>query len=154
MPESIDKNTSRHPVICNIQFAFTEDVASCFTHTDGYSKIVSFASGKGWNELYFTKGTAKFFEKEKEEEAGSLVDQSLKFSFPGTGAQVESLFSRLLSNRSLIIRIQFDTGKSKVFGSKDCPAMFRKQSETSSKSVSAECEFYCTGEEFAWYLIA
>ena len=80
---SIPKNSNLIPAICEINWALLDDVDSITATPDRFHRQIAFKCGKNWQEIYFTPGSIEFTEKSKDTDAGELIEQSLKFMFPG-----------------------------------------------------------------------
>jgi hypothetical protein len=147
----IDKNSSRLLPVCKIFVVPVTDVNTFAEGSSRFRRTITLKTGKEWLEIYFTAGTAKYNEKEKEEDAGSLIEQTLKFSFPGEDSDTASLIASI-SLRQLIVLMSISGSTPKVFGSLENGARLKINRELSAKGSSTECEISCKSEYFAWWL--
>lgn len=139
---SIRKNSNLTPAVCRISFAPLVDIDSISASADRFSRNVSFKSGKTWQDIYFTPGTAEFSEKSKDTEAGDLFEQSLKFIFPGEDEyNLASL--DLVLGRPALVRIEYSSGMSKLLGAIDNGAKLSQVTQISSKVSGSQMEFTC-----------
>jgi hypothetical protein len=139
---AIAKNSNLIPAVCKIYFATLEDVESVLSTIDRFHLYVTFNNGKAWNEIYFTPGTAEFQEKQKENEAGDLIEQSLKFNFPGEDDTNMAALDSIL-NRPALVKMQFSTGVSKIIGDLTNGAKLSQTNQVSSKATGSQFEFSC-----------
>lgn len=147
----IDKNSNIPLLICRLFVTPVEDVRVFPEGSSRFFRSIIFFSGKGWKEIYFTPGSAVFKEKEKEEDAGVLIEQSAKFIFPGDDSDNLSLFDQL-QGRQLLVLVDLNMGLSKVFGDLENGTRLKRVSEISSKTATCECELTCVSQDWAWRL--
>lgn len=147
----IDKNSITLLTICRLYVAPIVDVSSFNDGSSRFYKIITFKSLKRWLEIYFTPGSAQFTEKEKEEDAGNLVEQSLKFTFPGEDLDSTSLLVQL-ERQQLIVLMSIDGTFPKVFGSLENGARLKRSSQITPKGSATECEIICSAQQFSWKL--
>jgi len=138
----IQKNEKLFLAISKIYFSELSDIESITENPDGTSSI-TFAAGKDWSELYFSKGSAIFTQKHKIVNEGDLFTQSIELSYPGDGIenqqQLKSLFQK-----PLIIKIQFANCSnpfSKIFGSLDNPCFFSEDFKSEKYSSNRDISF-------------
>jgi hypothetical protein len=139
---TIAKNTNLIPTVCKIFFAPLTDIDSIANSTDRFHRSVTFETGKAWQEVYFTPGTAELTEKPKDTDAGELIEQSLNFLFPGDGdGNLASLDA--IINRPSLVKIQFQDSTSKLMGDPDNGAKLTQLSQFSAKGAGSTLEFSC-----------
>jgi len=138
---TIHKNSNLTPAVCKILFALIDDVQE-ISSPDRFHRVVTFLSGKSWQEIYLTPGTFEFSEKSKDNDAGDLIEQSLKFIFPG---EDESNLSDLdaVIGRPVLVKIQYHTGGSKLMGDMLNGAKLSQINQVSAKSTGSQLEFSC-----------
>ena len=147
---SIQKNSNLVPAVCNILFSALGDIDTVENDPDRFHKTVSFQTGKAWQEIYFTPGTAEFNEKPKITDAGELVEQSLKFIFPGED-EANLLALDKIIGRPVLLKICFSTGLTKLIGNPDNGAKLVKTYQVGAKSTGSQFEFTCsTTERSCW----
>ena len=139
---SIIKNSNLLISVCRIFFVSLDDVSNVLMVPDRFHRTVILKSGTQWQEIYFTAGTAEFTEKSKVTDAGELIDQSLKFIFPGEDE------SNLLNMDSIlgppvIVKIGMPLGY-KIIGDINCGAKLQQNYQISAKSTGSQFEFTCT----------
>jgi len=141
-PSGIKKNTLLIPSVCKISFAPFDDVDTISSAPDRFHRHIDFKSEKAWQEIYFTPGTAEFNEKAKDTDAGELIEQSLKFIFPG---EDETNLSDLdaITGRPVLVKIEFATGSAKLLGEFGNGAKLSRVSQVSTKSTGSQLEFSC-----------
>ncbi|TSA24361.1 MAG: hypothetical protein D4R67_12000 [Bacteroidetes bacterium] len=147
----IDKNTNDLLIISRLFITPIDDVSSFSDGTDRFRKTITFKTGKAWKEIYLSPGITQFSEKEKEEEAGTLVEQTLKFSFPGEDSDTGSLIEEI-ERRQLIVLMSIDGSTPKVFGCLENGARLKRLTQISPKGSTTECEITCTAQQFSWWL--
>ncbi len=139
----VNKNSNLIPLVCKIYFALQQDVDSISLVPDRFHRLITFKGGKIWNEIYFTPATAEFSEKPKDTEAGQLIEQSLKFIFPGEDDLNLASFDAIIG-RPVLVRIQFSTGESKLIGDIGNGSKLSQVTQVSSKATGSQFEFTCT----------
>jgi hypothetical protein len=146
---TISKNQNLTPSICKIEFASFADVYSILVGTTPYSREVVFKSGKDWEELYFTSGTAELEEKEKSSEAGVFYDQILSFLFPGDDTTTLSDFGNY-GNKRFIVKFTYCNADIRLLGDILNPA--RLNIDFSLNDAGYKCSFQREGKEKAYLL--
>lgn len=146
------KNSNLAITITSIWYTYPEIPISITNHNDRFHKDIEYNEGETlWTEIYATPGSASFEEKEDpKNDAGLLFEQKLKFLYPGEDDTDTSLFDAV--RRSLIIKIVFNKGLSKMFGSAENPVKCERLSKASAKDSSSECTFTCLSSEPAWWI--
>ena len=139
---TIAKNTNLIPMECKIFIAPLIDVDSITNAADRFHRSVTFETGKTWQEVYFTPGTAELTEKPKDTDAGELIEQSLKFIFPGDGDGNLASMDAIL-NRPALVKIQFQDATSKLMGDTANGAKLTQLSQFSAKGAGSTLEFSC-----------
>lgn len=129
-------------MVCKIFFAPLSDVGSITNAADRFHRTVTFKTGKAWQEIYFTPGTAELTEKPKDTDAGQLIEQSLKFIFPGDDDDNLYYFDDIL-NRPALVKIQFQDASSKLLGDLTNGAKLSQTAQFSAKGSSSQLEFLC-----------
>ena len=112
---SIEKNSNLVPAVCTISCVQLDDVDAITSTPDRFHRHVDLKTGKSWEQVYFTPGTAEFSEKPKDTDAGELIEQSLKCIFPGEDDTNLAAFDAIAA-RPLLVVIHFNTGESKIMG--------------------------------------
>ncbi len=152
-PTEISKNSNLTPAVCKIFFSLQEDIDAISSIPDRFHRHVDFKSGKTWSEIYFTPGSAEFTEKPKDNDAGELIEQSLKFIFPGEDdtnlADLDAIRAR-----PVLVSIQYSDGESKLMGDLANGAKITQVSQVSSKATGAQIEFYCLTPDRACWITA
>lgn len=149
---ALDKNINRLPVISKIFYGLISSVDKITLHNnDRFTKNIILLEKETFPEVYFTAVSAVFEEKDKQEDAGLLYEQTLKFNFPGEDPDNSSVIDAI-RNRQLMIVFQYEDGAMKFFGSPDNGARFAKSTKIDGKISSSEFSFTCTSQEPAWWL--
>ena len=138
----MDKNSNLVPAVCQIFCAPLGDVDTMAPAPDRFHRCVVLKSGKSWQQIYFTPGTAEFTEKPKDTDSGELIEQSLKCFFPGEDAANLAGFEAI-TRRPLLVMIQFDTGWGKIMGDLGNGAKLAQTSQFSAKGSGSQLEFTC-----------
>jgi hypothetical protein len=138
----IAKNSNLTPAVCNIYYVPVEDVTSIESGTDRFHKVVTFKSQKDWIGIYSTPGSTEFTEKPKENDAGDLFEQLIKFSFPGEDDGNMASIDAVI-NHPVLVKIELSCGNSKLIGAMDNPAKLSQSMQISSKSAGLQLEFLC-----------
>jgi len=144
----IPKNENLVPLICRIFFSSIE-VATLGEGIDRFHKKVSFSEGNLWKEIYFTKGSADFTEKDKIEDPGMIIEQNLKFVYPGEDEDNQQHLEALI--HPMIILFQLTSGLFKVFGSNDVPVRALLSRQAAQKNTGTEINLSCNSQEAAWW---
>ena len=139
---SIPKNSNLIPAICEINWALLDDVDSITATPDRFHRQIAFKCGKNWQEIYFTPGSIEFTEKSKDTDAGELIEQSLKFMFPGEDTSNMAVIDALL-NRPVLVGIGYSTGMGKIMGDIGNGAKLSQVMQVSSKTTGSQLEFTC-----------
>lgn len=148
---NIVKNSNLAVIITRIFYTYPDVPIRILNHGDRFHKDIEYDNTKTlWTEVYVTPGTASFEEKEKENDAGVLYEQKLKFIYPGE-SDTDSL-SFAMVRRPVIVKIMFNAGLPKMFGCEENPAKFERLLKTSSKDSGSECMFSCLSSEPAWLI--
>lgn len=147
----IDKNATLVNIITGISYMYPTVPISVTSSPDKYHKVIFLGENISFNKIYFTPGTAKFTEKEKDEDAGTIYEQEVKFIFPGDDDDTNSLLD-ILRNRPLLIKITFDNLKRKLIGIPENPAKFQRVQQINDKNSSHEITFTCKANEQAWFI--
>ena len=149
---SITKNSNLVLSMCRIFVAPAADVATIISPGQ-YSRLVNFKSGKSWQEIYFTPGTAEFCEKPKENDAGELIDQSLKFTVPGEDPANLPAFEAL-QGRPLLVKMEISSGVSKLMGETENGAKLSRLFQIAQKASGSQVEISCLATIRACQLIS
>ncbi|MFZ4569708.1 MAG: hypothetical protein ACOYM0_01100 [Bacteroidales bacterium] len=145
------KNSNLAITITRIFYTYPNIPVAITNHVDRFHKDIEYDSGQTlWTEIYATRGSASFEEKEKENDAGVLFEQKLKFIYPGENDTDTLLFD--LARRPVIVKIIFNKGLPKMFGSAANPAKLERLLKTSAKDSASECIFSCMCNEPAWWI--
>lgn len=139
---TIAKNTNLTPSICKIFFSPLEDIDTISSSPDRFHRFMYFETGKDWQEIYFTPGTAEFVEKPKDNDSGELIEQSLKFIFPGEDSGNLASLDAIL-NRPAVVKLQYPDGTSKLLGEIGNGAKLSQILQVSSKASGSQMEFFC-----------
>jgi hypothetical protein len=140
---TIPKNSNLLPAVCKIFFAPLEDVESILTSPDRFHRFIYWKDGKSWQGIYLTPGSAEFNEKPKDTDAGELIEQSLKFLFPGDDESSSSALDLVLG-RPVLVKIEYTTGGSKLLGQIGNGAKLTQTGQISSKAAGSQLEFTCS----------
>ncbi len=139
---TIPKNTTLIPTVCKIYFAPLTDIDAIANSSDRFHRSVTFETGKAWQEIYLTPGSAEFIEKPKDAEAGELIEQSLRFLFPGDGDGNLTSLDAIL-NRPSLVKIQFHDSTAKLMGDIGNGAKLTQLLQFSAKGSGSTLEFSC-----------
>lgn len=145
------KNSNLAVTITRIFYTYPDVPISIKNHGNRFKKDIGYDNTKTlWTEIYTTPGSASFEEKEKENDAGILYEQKLKFVYPGESDTDTSSFD--LVRRPVIVKIMFNEGLPKMFGCAANPAKIERLLKTSAKDSGSECTFSCLSSEPAWWI--
>ena len=145
------KNENLIPAICKISVAPIADVSSLAPSTNRSYLILVFENGKTWQPVYSTPGSAEFTEKPKETDAGEIIEQSVKFMFPGEDPANRADLDQLI-RRPLIAKLDYNNGGSKIVGSLDIPAKLSQLLQVGGKSSGSQLEITCMANSRACWL--
>jgi len=138
----IQKNEKLFLAISKIYFSELSDIESITENPDGTSSI-TFASGKDWSELYFSKGSGVFSQKHKSVDEGDLFTQSVELSYPGDGIETQQQLKSLFQ-KPLVIKMQFSNCSnpfSKIIGTLDNPCFFSEDFKNQDYSSKRDISF-------------
>ena len=144
----IGKNSNLTPAICRIFLAPVDDVSSITPIPDRFHRHLAFKyripepTELSWKEIYFTAGTAEFSEKSKDTDSGELIEQSLKFIFPGEDESNLTALD-LIACRPVLVKVQYSTSMSKLIGDLDNGAKLSQVTQVSNKISGSQLEFTC-----------
>lgn len=149
---ALDKNSNRLPIITNVFYLPVELISAISIYSsDRFIKNVYLVAEAAPLEIYFSPGSAIFEEKDKQDDAGLLHEQSLKMNFPGDDNDNPTLFDAL-RNHPLLVVFQYNDGTKKFFGCPENGARFAKSSRFDVKNAGSEFTFSCSSQETAWWL--
>ncbi|MFZ4522998.1 MAG: hypothetical protein ACOYNC_14910 [Bacteroidales bacterium] len=149
---SIMKNSNLVLSVCRIFVTPIDEVAAIIS-VNQFCRSVTLKNGKSWQELYFTPGTAEFGEKPKENDAGDLIEQSLKFIFPGEDSS--NLFSfDALQGRPVLVKIEVSSGVIKLMGDLENGAKLSVGFQISQKASGSQMELSSLATGRACYLLS
>lgn len=148
---AFDKNSNLAEVITSIGYLYPSIPSSIIDGTDKYHKQIFVAEHVTFNEIYFTPGTAKFSESDKDDPAGGFIEQELKCIVPGEDDDTPSLMDAL-RGQPLLLCIGFINGTKKLMGLAENPAKLSRKQQISDKLNAAELTFYCASTELAWWI--
>ncbi|MEI7723460.1 MAG: hypothetical protein WCK09_00290 [Bacteroidota bacterium] len=150
---TIQKNSNLIPSVCKISVVPVSEVSYLGNTTDRFHKSIDFSGSIGWTGIYFTPGTAEFVEKPKDTDAGDLLEQSLKFIFPGEDdANVSALDA--LVGPPVLVKIEYTTGAAKIMGDMVNGAKLSLTNQVASKGAGYQFEFTCSATYRACWLDA
>ena len=145
------KNSNLAITITGVFYCYPDVPVSITNHIDQFHKDIVYVEHTSlWTKVYSTPGSASFEEKEKDNDAGVLFEQTLKFLHPGEDDANTDSFEDM--RRPLIVKITYNKGLPKMFGCSGNPAKFERLSKTSAKDSASECIFYCLASEPAWWI--
>lgn len=159
---TIAKNSNLIPSVCKIFFALLDNVDSITLAADRFHRNIVFKdnplahtppSPHTWQQIYFTVGTAEFTEKPKESDAGELIEQSIKFIFPGDD-DTNLLSLDAIIGRPVMVKIEFSGEVSKLMGDLDNGAKLSQIYQISSKGTGSQLEFSCMATYRACWISA
>ncbi len=139
---TIAKNSNLIPTICKIFFAPISDIYSISIVTDRFHRLVTFKNSKAWQEVYFTPGSADFTEKPKDTDPGELIEQSLKFMFPGEDDTNLVALDAILGRPGLV-KIEYTGDVSKLMGDLENGAKITQNYQISAKGTGSQLEASC-----------
>jgi len=139
---SLTKNSNLIPTVCNIYFAPLDDIDTITPVTDRFHRQITFKEALSWQEIYFTPGTAEFTEKPKENDAGELIEQLLKFSLPGEDDSNLADLDGILG-RPVLVKIEYSSGGKKLLGDLGNGAKLSQLLQISVKQTGSQLEFSC-----------
>ncbi len=148
---AFDKNSNLAEVIISIGYMYPNIPSSIIDGTDKYHKKIYGSQFIGFNDIYFTPGTAKFSESDKDDLAGGFIEQELKCIVPGEDDDTTSLMDAL-RGRPLLLCIEFMNGTKKLMGLAENPAKLSRKQQISDKLNATELTFYCASTELAWWI--
>ena len=94
--------------IIGIGYAFTKDIASTTELQDGKINVV-FSGSAGWNDFYFTPGTASFNESNEKAGAGLAIKQQFSALTVKDLPNDWNLIDELMRRR-VLLRLVYKTG--------------------------------------------
>lgn len=146
-----EKSSKLVPIITNISYQFSKNVASIQKGSTDNLKVVNFQPGFLWQDIYFSPGSAKFIEDGKHVDAGKLFEQKLSFKFPGDASDyIDQLED--LNELPGIVRFDYNNGISKLIGSSQIPAYFKSSSQSDANATGNQFQFYCNAIHRAFML--
>lgn len=144
------KNLISNPLICKVEYAFTDEVESeSFT---GYIGVVlSLKAGKTFKPIYATHSITQLVEEVESSSAGLLHKQKLSLHYPGLNPESQPDII-ILERQKLIVLVHFQNEVVKVIGSKENPAK-AFVSLTSNDSTGHAITIQCISDEMAKFLL-
>lgn len=136
------KNSILNIQVCKIYFALIDNVQSIVDGDDRFHKVITFNEGKDWEEIYSTPGSIEFTENPKDNEAGNLIEQMIKFSFPGEDdLNLKDLDAVI--NRPVIVKVEYSSALMKLIGAIENPAKIARAIQQTAKSSGSTMEISC-----------
>ena len=138
---SISKNSNINPVICKIQFVLLKNISAINKGSDNFYRRIQFNSGFGFEDMYFTPGTAVFNEPLKNTADGDIFEQSLSFFFPGDDKDNPTLLFPFIKNYA-VFKITYSSGVVKLIGNFDNPAFAKfsfSGNDKTGRNFKVEC---------------
>jgi hypothetical protein len=138
---TLKKNSESSPLICKIEYAFTDDISS-MVKLGTHQVDITLKEGKAFKPIYGTPATINFSEPAESTRAGLIHKQKLSAYYPGLndGVQPELL---QLENRPIIAKIDFQHGAVIAIGSLSEPAkafLSLNSSDATGFSITIGCD--------------
>ena len=148
---TIQKNSNLIPSVCKIFFALLSDIDTIITTPDRFHRYIVFKSGKSWQQIYLSPGSAELLERSKDTDAGELIEQSLKFTFPGEDELNLAALDAVL-NHPAIVKVEYSTGPAKLLGDQSNGAKLSQINQVSSKGAGSDLQFACLATNRACWI--
>lgn len=101
--------------LCKISYQFTRNVNSINNDPNSFHKKVELIAGQSWFEIQTTKAKLEYSEPPEENPNGTIYKRKLSAFYPSEKDADIELFENL-SNSTLIIKLDYSDGSSKLFG--------------------------------------
>ncbi len=106
MPCRLIKNNDLVNVIIGIFYMYTDVPISIYSSPDKFHKVITWLKMFHSMKSISLRDQRNLLEKEKEEDAGTLFEQELRFMFPGNDDDTSSLLDQV-RGRPLLIKDSF-----------------------------------------------
>jgi len=147
----INKNENLAQPITGIHYLYPDTPLSIVDGDDKFHKKIYLPDDVSFNEIYFTPGTGKFTESDKDDNAGIFIEQELKCVIPGEDdGTPESIDA--IRDRPLLIKISFQNSTSKLVGLKENPVRLLRKQQITEKINASELTFTCNSLASAWWI--
>lgn len=148
---AFDKNENLAQVITGISYLYPDIPTSIVDGNDKFHKNINLPINTVFNAIYFTPGTAKFSESDKDDNAGGVIEQELKCIIPGEDDDTPS-YMNAIRNRPLLIKITFGNTTKKLIGLPDNPVYLIRKQQITEKINATELTFTCSSLASAWWI--
>lgn len=125
------KNTFLGLTVCEVFYAFIEDVVSVNRTATAKTLSVTFVPAKSWVRIYSTPGSIDYEEPVENTAAGKLWKQQLSLFYPGINPSNLSEFDNM-DNRRFVVKFVLSNGISYIIGNTMNPVKFDKNLSVSS----------------------
>jgi hypothetical protein len=136
------KNPVHFATICKIRYLLPETIKENGYVPNSFQRDVGIILPPAWSTIYFTPGTAEFTEVQKEEDAGPLFMQTLKFLYPGEQSSNLPDFDPLL-RRPILVALFYTSGVVKIIGDDGNAAYMTKAFKSTAKEHCFEFTVVC-----------
>lgn len=138
---ALSKNKESSPLICKIEYAFTDDIAS-MVKVASHQVIITLKEGKAFKPVYGTPASLNFSEPAESTRAGLIHKQKLSVYYPGLNDAVQAELLQL-ENRPIVVKITYQHGAIQAIGSLTEPAKAFysfNSSDATGYSISIACD--------------
>lgn len=113
---SISKTNPNDPIV-GCEYVYPGDVDS--EMRIGSNKIsVTLLTGKMWQPVYFTPGSALLTTQESMPSSGRLIESKFEMKIPGGSAELLAELNRICG-RSIVLKLTFENGSAIICGGKN-----------------------------------
>jgi uncharacterized protein (TIGR02145 family) len=148
MNEILSKQEANRYIV-GVSYVFPQDILS--ESESSRTVVITLKSGKVWNTIYFTPGTAKLVSTGTVEFAGEKITSQFDMDLPGGGASFGSDIARIC-HRPIILRFDHSNGEIFIAGGRNRKLRLSMKRSTDVKSgyvLSFEYESRCEFKHIA-----
>lgn len=138
---TLSKNQESSPLICKIEYAFSDDIRS-MSKLGTHQVDITLKEGKVFKNLYSTPSTLSFSETVESTRAGLIHKQKLSVYYPGLNEAVQPELLQL-ENRPIVVKVTYQHGAIQVIGSLAEPAkafLSLNSSDATGYSIAIACD--------------
>jgi hypothetical protein len=138
---TLKKNSESSPLICKIEYAFTEDISS-MVKVGTHQVDITLKEGKVFQPLYGTPSMFNLSELAESTRPGLIHKQKLSVYYPGINSAVQAELLQL-ENRPIVVKVTYQHGTIQIIGSMTEPAKAFysfNSSDATGYSITMACD--------------
>lgn len=146
-----EKNKQSATIITAIHYQYFRNIAHLKKNPATGKYSIDFLTSEQWKEIYFTPASAKFSQKPKKTDAGTIYQASLQFNVPGENAEDQPELEDLNSQK-IIAKVKYSNGSILLIGTDKFPARFSDDFKADEKTTGSVVSITCNATKRLLYL--